>query len=342
MNTTRFKRLDMRRTRATMKPLLSAAVSLLLLSLCAAAGVGLEQPARVEQPARAEEPTRAEEPARAEEDAAATMAIEPLPVVLCEHVRTRCAFDVGCGVALHNYFDKCDSLLRADSTKCHEECLYALVALMSTHQGRSMLDCTCRDRFCEEMKTRVEVCRTLVLEASGNDTVSCEMAHRICLVDPVCASAAGYYQEYCKRVLLQGGTCTERCLNSAEILRRQEQATRLNRCRCDRKADCLHSKERMVRLCYGVDGGGGGVGGGNKSGGGGGGRKNRRKHRPRMFDQDPDRDVVEMLIAHPEMWAEYDTPSGANGSVVRAGLAGLVAVVAAVVLVTRSSTSSSG
>jgi len=183
------------------------------------------------------------------------------------------------------------------------------------------------------MKNRVEVCRALVLESSTNETVSCEMAHWMCQVDPVCSSALGYYQEYCKRVLLQGSPCTERCLNSAEILRRQEQATRLNRCRCDRAPECLHSKERMVRLCYGVDGGGGG-------GGGGGGRKNRRKHRPRMFDQDPDRDVVEMLIAHPEMWAEYDTPSGANGSsAVRFGRAGLVVyvgVVAAVVLVTRS------
>jgi len=126
-----------------MKPLLSGAALLLLLSLCgaaAAAGVGIEEPVRAEEPSRAEEPPRAEEPARAEEDGVTEVAIEPQPVVLCEHVRARCAYDVGCGVALHNYFAQCDSLLRADSTKCHEQCLYALAALTSTYKGRSMMD----------------------------------------------------------------------------------------------------------------------------------------------------------------------------------------------------------
>jgi growth arrest-specific protein 1 len=67
------------------------------------------------------------------------------------------------------------------------------------------------------MKTRVEVCRPLVIEAVHNQTVvSCELAQFICLADPVCTNALGYYHTYCKR-MLQGVACTERCLNSVEI-----------------------------------------------------------------------------------------------------------------------------
>lgn len=184
----------------------------------------------------------------------------------------------------------------------------------------------------------MEVCRSLVLEAITNETVvSCQMAHWLCLVDPVCSAALGYYEEYCKRVLLQGSTCTERCWNSAEILRRQERATKLNHCRCNGKVECLRNKERMVRLCYGGE-----TGGGNKSGGGGG-RKNRKKHRPKMFDQDPDRAVVEMMLANPDYqpdgWDDGAPTLGVKGSAarVRPGhVFATVVAVAAVTLVTGS------
>lgn len=156
-----------------------------------------------------------------------------------------------------------------------------------------LFQCTCRDNYCEEMKARVEVCRALVIETSKDETVvPCDLASWICGVDRACANAMGYYQTYCKR-MLDGVTCTERCLNSVEILRRQEKAAKLNRCRCDGKNafECLMNKQNMVRLCY--NGGGHGKGNGN------GGRKNARKHRPRMFDQDPDRAEVEMMLANP-------------------------------------------
>ncbi|XP_015366852.1 PREDICTED: growth arrest-specific protein 1-like [Diuraphis noxia] len=223
--------------------------------------------------------------------------------VMCEDVRMKCAFGPGCSMALHNYFAKCDRMLQADSTTCPESCLYALVALLSTEDGKRMLDCTCRDRYCEEMKARVEVCRPFVLEASKNETVvPCELANWVCTVDPVCSAALGYFQTYCRRMML-GVACTERCLNSVEILRRQEKAAKMNRCRCTGKSavDCLRQKERMVRLCYGGEAdprlqqqAGTGGGGGNKSGG----RKNRKKHRPKMFDLDPDRTEVEMMMAN--------------------------------------------
>lgn len=184
----------------------------------------------------------------------------------------------------------------------------------------------------------MEVCRPLVLETSMNETlVSCRMAQWICLSDSVCRSAMDYYQMYCKRMLLQGSSCTERCLNSLEILMRQERGMKLNRCRCDGTFECLRNKERVVRLCYG----------GNKSvNGTAGGRKNRKKHKPRMFDMDPDRAVVEMMLANPgflpEGWKAYNATFGDGGGGggssaaprVRAGHPSAVA--AAVVLVTRS------
>lgn len=150
----------------------------------------------------------------------------------------------------------------------------------------------------------MEVCRPFVMEASKNETVvPCELANWVCTVDPVCSAALGYFQTYCRRMML-GVACTERCLNSVEILQRQEKAAKLNRCRCTGKSavDCLRQKERMVRLCYGGEAdprlqqqaGNGSGGGGNKSGG----RKNRKKHRPKMFDLDPDRTEVEMMMAN--------------------------------------------
>lgn len=172
------------------------------------------------------------------------------------------------------------------------------------------------------MKARVEVCRPFVMEASKNETVvPCELASWVCTVDPVCSAALGYYQTYCRR-MLTGVACTERCLNSVEILQRQEKASKMNRCRCTGKSavDCLRQKERMVRLCYGGEAdprleqqqqqGGTSGGGGNKSGG----RKNRKRHRPKMFDLDPDRAEVEMMMANadyqPDVRNRYKATDG--------------------------------
>ncbi|XP_050539334.1 uncharacterized protein LOC126904379 [Daktulosphaira vitifoliae] len=213
--------------------------------------------------------------------------------VTCEDLRVRCAFATGCSMALHNYFTKCDQSLRADSTTCSESCLYALVTLTSTEEGKKLLDCTCRDRYCEEMKARVEICRPLVIEASKNETiVPCELAQWICAVDPVCSAALGYYHTYCKR-MIQGVSCTERCLNSIEILQRQEKAVKMNRCRCSgiTALDCLRNKERMARLCYGE-------GDNLNSSGTKNSRKNRKKHRPKTFEEDPDRPEIEIMLVN--------------------------------------------
>lgn len=71
---------------------------------------------------------------------AVAVAVEPIPIVLCEDLRLKCAFAQGCAVALHNYFLKCDKTLQSNPTYCPDSCLYALVALTSTEEGRSMLE----------------------------------------------------------------------------------------------------------------------------------------------------------------------------------------------------------
>lgn len=171
------------------------------------------------------------------------------------------------------------------------------------------------------------MCRPMVTEASRNDSiVSCELAQWICAVDQVCSSAMGYYHTYCKR-MIQGDTCTERCVNSLQILQRQEKAAKLTRCKCagPERHECLRNKMRMARLCWGVaepgaavggrsesngkpEGRGGAEkpeGGGNKSEaggkpGGGGGRKNRKKHRPKSYYEDPDRPLIEFMLMKAE------------------------------------------
>lgn len=224
---------------------------------------------------------------------------------------------------------------------------------MILYRRINVFQCTCRDQYCEQMKSRVEVCRPLVVEASKNTSiVSCELAQWICMVDPVCSSALNYYDTYCKRVLTNGAPCTERCLNSVEILRRQEKAHKLNRCMCagQTAALCLQEKERMVRQCYGADSDPklqqqAGGNGGNKSSGVG--RKYRKKHRPRLFEMDPDKAEIEMMLADPnyvpDVRDRYNATVGlgAKGSApaVHASPAGIVLCcvlhAVAAVLVTR-------
>lgn len=58
----------------------------------------------------------------------------------CEDVRYQCAFDSACSEGLKSYFLMCDKLLQADTTKCPETCLFALVALTTTYHGQRLLD----------------------------------------------------------------------------------------------------------------------------------------------------------------------------------------------------------
>jgi len=81
-------------------------------------------------------------------DAGTNAVVDHHNQVMCEDVRLKCAFGPGCSMALHNYFAKCDRMLQADSTTCPESCLYALVALISTEDGKRMLDVSTYYYFC--------------------------------------------------------------------------------------------------------------------------------------------------------------------------------------------------
>lgn len=58
----------------------------------------------------------------------------------CEDVRYQCAFDSACSEGLKSYFLTCDRLLQADTSKCPESCLFALVALTTTYHGQRLLN----------------------------------------------------------------------------------------------------------------------------------------------------------------------------------------------------------
>ncbi|KAF5301334.1 hypothetical protein FQA39_LY10732 [Lamprigera yunnana] len=173
--------------------------------------------------------------------------------VSCEAARLKCAYRVGCGMALQKYMVGCSAVLQGpDATTCPEICQHALIALTSTEEGRDLMTCDCSDEYCEDQKRRVEVCRPQVLKATRNETVvSCRVAQWICSVDALCSTALDYYNRYC-RSMFHGKKCTHRCLNSISILRRQEKANKLETCQCDGREEynCPQIQNNMARLCF--------------------------------------------------------------------------------------------
>lgn len=147
------------------------------------------------------------------------------------------------------------------------------------------------------MKTRVEVCRPFVMAATEYEAVvPCEMARWVCQVDPECSVAYNYHMGYCRR-MHQNMPCSGRCLNSWEILERQDKALMLTKCRCmgDTALECLLHKERLIRLCYNE--GDQADGAGNKTVVGSDAQKTRKKLKG--FETDPDRVDVELMLADP-------------------------------------------
>lgn len=97
----------------------------------------------------------------------------------------------------------------------------------------------------------MEVCRPQVLRASQNETVSCRVSQLICAADALCSTALEYYRRFC-RSMFHGKKCSHRCLNSINILRRQEKAAKLATCQCDglEDYDCPRVQANMARLCF--------------------------------------------------------------------------------------------
>lgn len=171
----------------------------------------------------------------------------------CEDARLKCAYRVGCGMALQNYLVGCSSVLQGPYVDyCPEVCLYSLIALTSTQEGQKLMNCQCNEEYCRDQKRRVEICRPQVIRANRKETVvSCRVAQWICAADSQCSTALGYYNHFC-RSMFHGKKCTKKCKNSISILRRQEQAAKLATCKCDGREDfdCNRIQQNMARLCF--------------------------------------------------------------------------------------------
>ena len=113
--------------------------------------------------------------------------------------------------------------------------------------------CNCYgDEFCESSKSHVSTCAAEVTIATHADTVvTCSAAQWICAADPQCATALEYYNRFCG-AMFRGRKCTDRCINSIQILQRQTAAKKLETCYCDgsENYDCVAIKENMESLCY--------------------------------------------------------------------------------------------
>lgn len=163
----------------------------------------------------------------------------------------RCVYRTGCGAALGNYMMMCDGVLAEPTSTCPKECGHALIALTSTEEGKELMNCECEDDYCLEAKQRIDICRPQVLKGAANATSSCSLSQLICVADAQCATALQYYNQLC-RSMFRGRKCSNKCLNSIEILRKQEKAAALTVCQCDGNEDydCTRMQNNLARLCF--------------------------------------------------------------------------------------------
>lgn len=58
----------------------------------------------------------------------------------CEEARLKCAYRVGCGMALQKYVMGCSGVLQGPpTTQCPEICQHSLIALTSTEEGKDLM-----------------------------------------------------------------------------------------------------------------------------------------------------------------------------------------------------------
>jgi len=171
----------------------------------------------------------------------------------CNHAFMACAYRDGCGRALEQYELTCSNLVNGLTDICSLPCQHALIALLSTPEGKRLMECRCGDDDCRRKKTRIEPCRAAVTwQSSPNTLVSCSTATWICLADPLCATALDYYNRNCK-AMFKGRKCSAKCRNSLDILLRQDSALKLATCFCDGTEDfpCAAIREHTDTLCFG-------------------------------------------------------------------------------------------
>ncbi|XP_068620272.1 growth arrest-specific protein 1-like [Battus philenor] len=180
-----------------------------------------------------------------------TVAVLGADATPCTEARTRCAYRTGCGYALNNYMFLCSDVLSEPISVCPKPCEHALIALTSTEEGKELMNCQCEDLYCEEAKQRIDVCRSQVLKGAANATSSCRLSQLICLADSQCSTALSFYRKLC-RSMYRGRKCSNRCLNSIGILRKQDKAAALTECQCDgyEDFDCPRMQTNLAKLCF--------------------------------------------------------------------------------------------
>lgn len=115
-----------------------------------------------------------------------------------------------------------------------------------------LFQCECEDdEYCMEAKSRIDICRSEVIRGAANATSSCTLSQLICIADAQCSTALAYYHQFC-RSMFRGRKCSNKCLNSIEILRKQEKAAALTVCQCDGNEDydCPQMQSNLERLCF--------------------------------------------------------------------------------------------
>ena len=63
----------------------------------------------------------------------------PAENVSCNVARLKCAYRAGCGLALQSYVIACQDLSKGRTDTCNAHCKHALIALMSTHEGKRLM-----------------------------------------------------------------------------------------------------------------------------------------------------------------------------------------------------------
>ncbi|KAL1513655.1 hypothetical protein ABEB36_003040 [Hypothenemus hampei] len=170
----------------------------------------------------------------------------------CEEARLKCAYREGCGTALQHYLLDCSGVLQGPHKHyCPQICEYSLIALVSTEEGKALMECECSDPYCQDQKQRTEICKPNVMKIIHEPVVPCRIAQWICNADVQCLTAFDYYQRNCK-AMFHGKKCTPKCHNSISILRRQEKAQKLKMCKCDGTEDynCHGIQRNMDKLCF--------------------------------------------------------------------------------------------
>jgi len=180
-------------------------------------------------------------------------------VEYCGDVQKWCGSRVGCGMALHNFFLGCDDNLSGIAHTCTQRCERALMSLLLSEDnaGLDFINCNCSGNSdCVDQKQKIEVCTRVVLQAieeleKEDSVVSCTLAKMLCEGDSSCLAALSYYQDHCSS-LFRGEKCTDKCNNSVSILYQQDEAKKLQTCKCDgtEAFNCNEVRYNTDRLCF--------------------------------------------------------------------------------------------